>query len=274
MRSRLALALAFALVLFGAASAGPPQAPVGQAPVKLSLHYDGNLILKVLDMRLDEEARPGGFSASASLRSYGVLALFNRFDIKASSKGAVEAAGPHPGQFLYENKDGERDRKVRIDWRPNEVIAVSEPKYGNLGFPPATTAQKLAAADPLTHLVRISLAADPDHVCGGSPLFFDGKQLYELTFAPGTPVPLNDGQRRLGLTSLVRCSVGFREVAGFKPPKKHKQGLKSRIDATFGQLGEGGPWVIVRVTASTLIGPAVIELKRVDAGGPARVARE
>jgi hypothetical protein len=268
MRLRAVLAALLSLGLFGGAWAGP-----AQTPVKLSLNYDGVLYLKVLDLHFDAQATPSSFDGAANLRSYGLLALFNRFDIKASSRGPMQQGAPQPGTFLYENQDGERDRKVKVDWRAGEVVAVSDPKYGDLGHPPASLAQKLASADPITQIMRIVLAQDPERVCGGSPLFFDGKQLYQLDFDRGTPAAPMAEQRALGLTSLMRCPVAFREIAGFKPPKKHKQGLKSRIDATFGQLGPDGPWVLVRVSASTLIGPAVIELKRVDMSRDVRIAR-
>jgi hypothetical protein len=269
MRFAAGLVAAVALALGGVAHAQAPE-----KPVKLSLSYDGRLYVKVLDMRFDETAGSGSFDAAANLRSYGILALFNHFDIKASARGPIEDGAPRPGTFLYENQDGERVRKVKVDWRPGEVVAVSNPKYGDLGHPPASLEQKLASADPITQIMRISLALGPDKVCGGSPLFFDGKQLYQLEFDTGQTVQPNAGQRALGLTSVVRCPVAFREVAGFKPPKRHKQGLKSRIDAIFGQLGPDGPWVIVKVTASTLLGPAVIELTHVAPAHEARLARE
>jgi hypothetical protein len=68
--------------------------------------------------------------------------------------------------------------------------------------------------------------------------------------------------------------VAYREIAGFKPPKKHDTGLRSEIDATFGQLGPDGPWVIDKVRASTLLGPAVIELKQVQISRDAHLAQE
>lgn len=268
MRFKLGLAAALALALGGRAAA---QAPM--APVSLSLDYDGKLYLKVLDLHFDEQATPSAFDAAASLRSYGVLALFNRFDVHADARGRIAGGSAAPGDFLYENHDGKRDRVVKVNWRPGDVQATSSPVFRNLGFPPATLAQKLAAADPLTQLMRMTLSS-PERICNGAPQLFDGKQLYALEFQPGVSVTPSADQRALGLTSLVRCPVTLRELAGFKPPKRHDTGLRSQIDTTFGQLGANGPWVIARVSAQTLLGPAVIELTHVQHSHDPRLAQE
>jgi hypothetical protein len=263
MRLGLAAAAALALLVFGVlpARAAP-------ASFKLSAAYDGDLLIKVLDIHVDEAAGAGEYTASASLRAYGILAAFKKFDIKASAHGPLERGEAHPGLFLYDNQDGERLRKVRVTWRPGEVTAVSTPPYGNLGDPPASLAQKLASADPLTQIMRITLAQSPDHVCSGDPGFFDGKQLYGVRFDPGESVGLTKAQQALGMTSAMRCTVHYHEIAGFKAvsaKKKNKtQGLRSAVAVTFGQAGPDGPWVILKVTAQTILGPAVIELKQLQ----------
>jgi hypothetical protein len=263
MRLRLALAAALAVLTLGAV---PAQA--APAPFKLSASYDGDLYIKVLDIHIDEAAGAGEYTAAASLRAYGVLAAFKKFDIKASAHGPVQHGEAHPGLFLYDNQDGERLRKVRITWRPGEVTATSDPPYGNLGDPPASLAQKLASADPLTQIMRITLAQSPDHVCSGDPGYFDGKQLYGVRFDAGQSVGLTRAQQALGLTTALRCTVHYHEIAGFKAvsakKKKKTQGLRSAVAVTFGQVGADGPWVILKVTADTILGPAVIELKQLQ----------
>jgi hypothetical protein len=271
MKTGLGLIVAAALAFAGAAEA---QAPA--TPVRLSLGYDGRLIIKVLDIHFDQQATATDYGAAASLRSYGILAAFKKFDVRASAHGRIEDGAPRPGVFLYDNRDGERDRKVQVAWRAGEVAASAVPAYGSLGQPPASQEQKLASADPLTQLMRITLAADPDQVCSGAPRFFDGKQLYALEFDHAQTFVLSDQQRALGLTNAVRCAVTYREIAGFKarPANKPDTGLKSRISATFGQMGADGPWVIVRISADTALGPAIIELKHAQLSRDVRLAAE
>jgi hypothetical protein len=271
MRFGLGFVIAMAVALCGPAQAQPPA-----TPVKLSLGYDGRLIIKVLDIHFDQQATPTRFSAAASLRSYGILAAFKTFNVKASARGRVEGGAPQPGVFLYDNRDGERERKVQVTWRGDDVAMTSTPTFSNLGDPPASLAQKLASADPVTQLMRIGLAPTAAAICNGAPRFFDGKQLYALEFEHGQTVNPTAEQQALGLTTTVRCAVHYREVAGFKPkpPEKRNQGLKSQIMVTFGQLGPDGPWVIARVSADTVLGPAIIELKHVRISHEAHAAED
>lgn len=259
MSSKTALICATALALASSARAQP-----ADLPVRLSLAYDGRLdLIKVLDMRFDQKISPTGFSAGAQLRSYGLLAAFKRFDIKANATGRITGEGPQPDAFDYDNHDGKRHRQVTVAWRLDDVTTVSQPAFGNMGEPPASREQRLAAADPLTQLTRVTLAA-PDTPCIGSPRFFDGKQLYELAFSAGRTESPNGDLRDLGVTRVVRCTVRYNEIAGFKKkdPSKRNGGLKSAIEVVFGQMGPKGPWVLADIRADTPIGPADIVLKR------------
>lgn len=260
MTSKFA-AIAAALLLATPASAQPPS-----EPIRLSLGYDGRLdLIKVLEMRFDQRIAPTAFSAGAQLRSSGILAAFKRFDIRANASGRIAEDGPHSDAFDYENHDGKRDRRVKVSWRGDDVVTASQPAFGDMGDPAASREQRLAASDPLTQLTRVTLA-DPDVPCAGSPRFFDGKQLYELDFSNGRTEAPDDGMRRLGMTRMMRCTVRYVEIAGFKkkPPAKRNGGLKGLINITFGQLGAQGPWVLADIRADTPIGPADIALRRVQ----------
>lgn len=267
MKSGPALFAALALIL-----AAPAHAQAPPDETRLSLAYDGRLILKVLDIHVEQRMSPTGFGASAQLASFGALALFKTFDVKATSEGRVEDGVARPGVFHYENKDGRRDRHVVATWASSEVAVTSTPPYGDLGQPPASHAQKLEATDPLTQLMRMTLASNQANPCGGGAhLFFDGKQLYALDFGQGvTGGELLANQEHLGLTNLVRCAVRYREVAGFKakPPAQRNQGLKRAIDVTFAQVGAGGPWVMALMRAETPLGPAYVEVRHIHMSRP------
>ena len=264
MRTGTAVLAALALIIAVSAHAPPAQA---QDETRLSLAYDGRLILKVLDIKVEQRLSRTGFGASAQLASFGALALFKTFDVKATSEGRIEDGEARAGVFHYENKDGRRDRHVVATWGASDVAVTSTPPYGDLGHPAASLSQKLSATDPLTQLMRMTLASSQANPCGGGAhLFFDGKQLYSLDFGAGVAGgELLDNQQKLGLTNLVRCSVRYREVAGFKakPPEQRNQGLKRAIDVTFAQVGAGGPWVMALMRADTPLGPAYVEVRHI-----------
>jgi hypothetical protein len=260
MKSARILLAVLALLMPGAALAQPA------GETHLSLAYDGRLILKVLDIHLEERIAPGAFSASAQLNSFGVLALFKKFDVHATTQGRIEEGQARPGVFHYDNNDGKRNRHVVARWGDDEVAVSSVPPYGDLGQPPASRAQKLASTDPLTQLMRLTLASAQSNPCGGGVRdFFDGKQLYALEFGAGAPGALSEAEQHLGLNNPVRCAVHFREVAGFKakPPEQRNMGLKRAIAVTFGQIAADGPWVIASIQTETPLGMAYINLSHI-----------
>ena len=92
--------------------------------------------------------------------------------------------------------------------------------------------------------------------------FYDGKQRYDLDFTYKGPAPAEERERRLGLTDTIRCSLVYREVAGFKrkPPEQRSQGLRRDVTIGLGRLGPGGPWVVSLLRADTFLGAAEINL--------------
>jgi len=203
------------------------------------------------------------------MRSYGLLALFKRFDIAANSQGRIADGTPRPAIFDYLNHDGKRTRQVKVAWGENDVAMTSTPPFPTLGSPPAAREQKLAATDPLTQMIRVALSPRQGGPCGTTGRFFDGKQLYELTYGPAQPASLSDDEKAFGLVNPVRCIVRYSEVAGFKPkaPAKRTQAQIGAITAVLGQLGSGGPWVFVSLSASSSLGEAQIVLHRAQLTG-------
>ncbi len=260
---RLALLPSLLMLAGGAAQAQPT------APLKLSLGYDGRFYIKVLEMTLEQEMDADSFRANTRINTWGLGAIVKKLDQRAASTGRIDGARALPGTFWHQNIDGKRDRRVTTQWRAGEVTTVSTPAYDSLGDPPASRAQKLTAADPLTQFVRITRASTAAGPCSGDTHFFDGKQLYDFDFARPRPGGEPSGREKgLGLVNPVVCEVQYREVAGFKkkPPEERSQGLKSAIVARFAQLGAGGPWLLSSLEAETKWGRANIDLRRLKTG--------
>jgi hypothetical protein len=257
--------LATAILVAAPATAQAPET------FRLSLGYDGRLLVKVLDIQMEQQASAAGFTASVRLKSSGVLSAFKKIEQRASSQGTIVRGGAQPQRFNHQNLDGKKNRKVQVDWTGSEVTAVAVPPYGKkLGDPPATLAQKLEAADPLTQLVRISLGDSQSDFCRGTLKFFDGKQRYDLDFLNRQTTAPSAREKRLGLIQPVRCTVRYREVAGFrKRAPGEKGGLDRPIVMGFARAGAQGPWVISFIDAQTPLGHAVIDLQRVKASGAA-----
>jgi hypothetical protein len=250
--------------LLAAAALMLTTAPAGaqDGGLKLSLRYDGKLLVKVFDLRVEQRATKSGYSTSARFSSFGILAAFKRLDMRATASGRIAGGDARPGTFWYKNFGGKTKRAVTVKWDGGDVSVSATPPYGGLGEPPATEAQMRTAADPLTQLMRMTLNASRAEVCTRTTRFFDGKQLYALHFSNPRPVTPGGREKRLGLVNGMRCDVRFEEIAGFKakPPSQRDQGLKYGITIDFGQVGAAGPWVLSQVRGRTPLGPAVIEL--------------
>lgn len=250
-------------------SAGPAPAGSPDQEMHLQLGYDGRLLVKVLDIEVDARVDRTGFGAEAQLTSSGILALVKHIHQVASSQGRIEGGEARPGDFQTQNLGGKTHRRIHTVWRSGEVSMTAQPAFDNLGEPPASPQQKLAAADPLTQLIRLTLDGSREKTCSRSYLFFDGKQLYALDFGPAEDASLAAADQQLGLTAPFRCDVRYREVAGFKkkPPNKKNQGLKHPIELRFARLGTEGPLLITSLSAETPLGKAGIELVRLRASG-------
>lgn len=261
-----------AVAVVALAAAPPAMAPAAQPKdesLQISLGYDGRLLVKVLDMQVEQHATAHGFGSSARLVSTGVLRLLKNVDERASSQGRISGGDVRPGTFEYQHLSSKTKRKVKVVWGPGDVEMTATVPFSSLGDPPASREQKLAAVDPLTGLMEMTLSGPRAGLCRRSYSFFDGKQLYALDFSNQRPGSPTDTEKRLGLTGPFSCDVRFREVAGFKPkpPEKRNQGLQKPIEVDFAQVGAAGPLVISRLRAATPLGRATIELKRLTVSG-------
>jgi hypothetical protein len=268
MHTRVRTPIAAALAAGALAAAGPAGAQGGSS-YTVRLNYSGHLIIKVLDMTLEQRATPSSHSSSARIVSSGLLARFYKLDTRASSRGRVAAGRPMPGELRQQNLAGKTRRLTVVNWSGGTVNVEATPPYVDLGDPPATKAQQAAAADPLTQLMRMTLDGSPASVCRQTYRFFDGKQLYDIRVSNPQPIQPSAREQRLGLTRLITCQAHFDEVAGFgrKTGKARNQGLTRPIRVVFGQAGADGPLVLSSLRSPTPLGVATIQLERLTVRG-------
>ena len=262
--SRIAFAsLALAIACSPAAAQSPAAPPPG---LHLTLDYDGRLILKVLELRVQQDAADKGFATSARLTTYGVLALFRKLDMRAEGKGRLTDGGPVSGVFGNFNASNKKPRHVTATWTGADVVTTSNPQYPSMGDPPASRAQKLEAFDPLTQALRIALTPADGNPCRGVLKFFDGKQRYDAALSPDGARDLEGRERRIGLTTPIKCRLQYKEIAGFKkkPEAEQGEGLKKHVNVGFARVGDRGPWVISYARADTQLGQAEIALQKIS----------
>lgn len=253
-----------ALMVLGAALLTPP-APRAQdeGGYHLTLSYDGRLLVKVLDIQIEQRVGPRSFSSSARLVSSGILRLVRNIDERAIAEGRIAGGEARPGVFEYQRVSSKTHRRVRTTWSDGDVQMTTSVPFKDMGFPPATPAQKLASADPLTVILQLGLKQTQQAACPGSYRFFDGKQAYAVDLYDPHPAVLDDDQKALGLTGPFACSARFRRVAGFGKPKPGKPDEAGRpILLDLARVGEHGPWIVTRLRARTPLGSGVIEIRK------------
>ena len=270
---RWAISTTVALAALGVtnlpAEANSVPTPTPQGVGHLVLDYDGLLIIKVLDVHIDQQIQPTTFTAGAQIRTSGVLSLFKKVDVHAASQGPIRDDSPTPASFRHENHDGQDNRKVQVRWDGADVTTDAAPYWPNMGEPAVTPAQKRASADPLTQLMRLSLTASPDGPCHGAMRMFDGRQLYEVTLKDPRARAASPVETRFGLTNPIRCALDLKEVAGFdaKPAGNRSQGLKMPLVLRLAQTVSGAAWIITGLTGQTPLGDARIELRALKMEG-------
>ena len=255
------------LAMVAAGLAAPASA--APEPLHLSLIYSGSLYVKVLELAVEQTVDERSFSASAHIKTSGILALFKKINLKAETHGRIENGVVLPRAFTYQNNDGRKNRRVSATWTAGEVEIASDPAYPNLGDPPASKEQRLEASDPLTVLTRLTLLPAGDKPCQGVSQFFDGKQRYDVEYSYRGTAPPEEREKRLGVAGTVRCGLTYREVAGFKrkPADKRTQGIRRDVTLGLGRLGPNGPWVVSSLRADTMLGGAEIDLVAAQASG-------
>jgi hypothetical protein len=248
----------------------PPEPPPASAtPNRLLLSYDGRILVKIIELEVEQRTGSKAYAANAHLTTHGVLALFRKINLKAVATGVIVAGKAVPHAFFHDNTDGKRERKVETVWAADEVKIASEPTFTTIGDPPASQAQRREATDPLTGLVRLAMSSSTDTPCGITERFFDGKQRYDVDFIPAGPGALDPRKQKLGLVEPMRCRLHYRPVAGFKKKSEEakKEGLKKDIMVDVARVGPDGPWVISSMGADTFLGTARLELVKLDYNG-------
>lgn len=164
------------------------------------------------------DLRPETYSMTSNVRTTGLADIFVNYDLANSAAGYVNADGLTPYRYVSQNNDGKKNRRVEMVYGADDVTMTATPRFGNLGFPPATPAQKLAAHDPISALIDFSLSpVAKETPCGGPITTFDGRQLTRLTL---TYQGRSKVKTKVFSGEAIECFVKLDRVAGYKEGEK------------------------------------------------------
>lgn len=157
---------------------------------------------------------PTSYRIAMSSKAEGFLDWFPENSTTMVTNGALTSFGLFPTHFDSTTKNGSKQRRVMVDYTGGTVLVSVSPKFGNWGYPAATTVQKLEAVDPLTAILGMTMrirasAANP---CGGPLRVFDGKQRYDVRLRFAGRLSWNSDVYK---GPALKCEAEYIEIAGF-----------------------------------------------------------
>jgi hypothetical protein len=204
-----------------------------------------------------------GYTVSASLRSAGLLALFERTTLNASALGDVVDGMPAWRSYVLDHAYSAKRRQIRMTRHADRVEAFIEPTYRVWGDPPASESQQLASRDPLSTFVALGAAVGQSRTCSGAFPTYDGRFHYRLELSGGRVTRFDDGGFE---GQVLRCEFAYVPVAGFEPEDGGGRGRIPRGQIWFA-LVEGHRFAPpVRVSSPLPLGEAAVVLRQLRRG--------
>lgn len=217
---------------------GAMSAILNQGARRLDISYEGYLPLPIIGTRIKAATAnisawigPSAYNIVSRAQAAGIVGWFVDYNLSISATGTVGAAGLRPLHYDSFNEDGKKNRRVLVDYTADDVVTTATPRFGDMGWPPATHQQKMESMDPLSAIVQLSLGADatPENPCGGPIRAYDGKQRYDLRL---TFVERFNYESAAYTGPALKCSVEYVELAGFKN-KTDKQKVDDKSDVLW-----------------------------------------
>ena len=206
------------------------------------------------------------YTMRSKVKTTGLADALVNYDMDIAATGYTTPTGLNTYAYTSQNTDGKKDRRVELKYKGNDFDMVATPAFGNLGDPPATTAQVLQSKDPITALISFGLEprdlnANP---CGGPMKIFDGRQLTHLNFDyKGTKKVKSDAWKG----TAYECHVRMDKVAGYKKGEVNRDtlsGITGPIRMWLAPL-PNGTTMPVRIEAETdKIGTVVLQASRLN----------
>jgi len=242
----LLIALAFC------AAAGPAAAD------RFSLRYEGAaagfvpLGTITVDANVDDES----YEISTTLRSNGLMNLFERTDLDATAQGFITDHGAQWRRYDLDHRYSHKRREIHMLRRDAETIVNIAPNYRLWGNPRTSDEQIARSRDPLSTLVAMSVDVSQTRRCVGSYPTFDGRFHYLMELSRGEIDHFRGGGYE---GDVLKCRLGYVAIAGYE-----------QNDSGRRRIPEGQVWFAldpgatfappVRITTPLSAGGVVIRL--------------
>lgn len=200
-------AIALAALLF--AFATPASAD------RFALTYDGFGLgfVPVGGVTVDADVSEDSYDISATLRSRGILNLFERTNIEASASGMIAEGAVRWQRYDLDHRYSRKHRTISMQADESGAITSQiEPIYRTWGEPPASEEERRASRDPLSNVVAMAVDIGRTRRCEGDYPTFDGRFHYILRLGGGD-IDAYEGGGYEG--DVLKCELSYIAVSGF-----------------------------------------------------------
>lgn len=201
-------------VLFALATLVATAAPA--AADRFWLEYDGvGLGLVPLGgIAVDANVDDDSYQVTATLQSRGLLNLFERTHLVATSHGLIDAGAVHWVRYDLDHRYSRKRRVINMTrGADGATVAAIEPDYRLWGDPPTSEEQRRRSRDPLSTMVAMAVDVGQSRRCSGVYPTFDGRFHYLMELAGGELGRFNDAGYD---GEVLKCSLAYIAVAGFE----------------------------------------------------------
>jgi hypothetical protein len=182
---------------------------------RFALTYDGFGLgfVPVGGVTVDADVSEDSYDISATLRSRGILNLFERTNIQASASGLINDGAVRWRRYDLDHHYSRKHRTISMQADDSgAIVSEIEPIYRTWGEPPATEEERRASRDPLSNVVAMAVDVGRTRRCEGDYPTFDGRFHYILRLGGGDIDAFDDGGYE---GEVLKCELSYIAVSGF-----------------------------------------------------------
>lgn len=221
---------------------------------RFSLTYNGYGLgfVPLGALSVDANVSEFDYDVTATIQSRGILNLFERTNLRATSSGLINAGQVRWARYDLDHSYSRKRRVIAMQHGVDGSVAAQiAPDYRLWGDPPTSDAQRRLSRDPLSTMVAMAVDVGQSRRCSGVYPTFDGRFHYLMELSGGEIDDFEGGGYR---GDVLKCDMAYIAVAGFE-----------RRDAGRRRIPQGEVWFALM--PDTLFAPPVRINTPLSAGG-------
>jgi hypothetical protein len=197
------------------------------------------------------------YAVTATLQSRGLLNLFERTHLVATSQGVIESGEVRWRRYDLDHRYSRKRRVINMTAGEGGAInAQITPNYRLWGEPPASEEQRRRSRDPLSTMVAMAVDVGQTRRCSGVYPTFDGRFHYLMELAGGELDAIDEAGYE---GDVLKCSLAYIAVAGFEARDAGRRRIPHG-EVWFALMPDTAFAPPVRITTPISAGGAVIRL--------------